>query len=194
MAQPKPNGALPDMTPTDAAISLFNDIQHPKKLAFLAAFAACGQLGEAAKRASIDRTLVWYWRRDDPVFVEAFEQAKRMAAYTLRDELVRRALGWDETRVGPDGVEQTVRKYSDTLLIFALKGMLPEEFRDSYPREKGQDISDLLKAVLLELHRSQAQSQAHGTTPASPVVEAACAPWTPGRLPPPPAPEKQRPW
>src|SRR5262245_22216922 len=120
MAQPKQNGPLPDVTPTDAAISLFNEVQHPKKLAFLVAFAKCGQLGEAAKRASIDRTLVWYWRRDDPVFVEAFEQAKRMAAYTLRDEMVRRAMGWDETRLDQHGVEQTVHKYSDTLLIFAL--------------------------------------------------------------------------
>src|SRR5215475_8918063 len=151
MAQPQQNGSLPDTALTDAAILLFNEIQHPKKVAFLTAFAACGQLGASAKCASIDRTMVWHWRQDDPVFAEAFERAKHMAAYTLRDEMVRRALGWNETRLDENGIEHTVRKHSDTLLIFALKGLLPEEFRESYPREKGQDISDLLKAVLLYL-------------------------------------------
>jgi hypothetical protein len=61
------------------------------------------------------------------------------------------------------------------LLIFLLKGALPDKYRDQQRREDRSEVSELLKAVLLELaDRSQARD-------VTPTPEAAWAPLPPGR-------------
>jgi len=190
---------LDDRTvPTPAELARpFHAIPHAKKRAFLAAYAHCGQIGHAATLAGCDRGSHYDWKRTDPAYAAAFQVAQAMAVEAYEDEATRRALGWDETRYTTDGTPYTVRQQSDTLLIFRLKALKPEVYRDNYPRDDKQDISELLKAVLLELHRHQDAS------PALPVAyQTTVAPHS--ALPAPPSPaedgedrrarEARRPW
>ena len=139
----------------------FNRIQHPKKRAFLAAYAACGQIGVAAQTAGIHRTSHFYWQ-EDPDYVAAFAEAHQMAISLHEDEASRRALGWDETRYTDDGTSYTIHKYSDVMLIFRLKALAPEKYRDNAKPDDRTDISALLRTVLLELaDRREARDVTH---------------------------------
>ena len=114
-------------------MSPFSEIQHPKKRAYLAAYAATGGKGLAAKLAGIDRSAIYQpgWR-DDPQFQEALERARLMAIDVLEDEATRRAVeGWEEPVGWYKGeAGGYVRRYSDNLLMFKLKGELPQKYAE----------------------------------------------------------------
>ena len=111
----------------------FSEIQHPKKRAFLIAYAETGKKGLAAELAGIDRSAIYQpgWR-DDPEFQEALKYAREMAADILEEEVIRRAVEGVEEPVGwykgkPGG---TITRYSDNLLMFQLKSLRPDLYRD----------------------------------------------------------------
>lgn len=104
---------------------------HHKKRALLAALRRTGNVSAAARAARVDRNCFYNWRRDDEVFRAAADDAMEEAADRLESEARRRAetgvlepVYHGGKRVG------TIRRYSDTLLIFLLKGARPEKFRD----------------------------------------------------------------
>ena len=113
--------------------SPFGEIRHPKKRAFLCAYSLLGSKLRASEAAGINKSLIYTrdWLHDQE-FQDALEVAHRMALDVLEDEATRRAVeGWEEP-VGwykgePGGY---VRRYSDTLLIFRLKGELPQKYAD----------------------------------------------------------------
>jgi len=111
----------------------FAEISHPKKRAFLSAFAECGNKSRAAEMAGIVKQTIYtrQWR-EDREFQAALESARVMAADVLEQEAHRRAVEGVEEPVGwYKGVAGgTVRRYSDTLLIFTLKGLLPDRYRE----------------------------------------------------------------
>ena len=120
--------------------SPFSEIEHPKKRAFLCAYALLGSKQRAAKVAGISRALIYMpgWR-NDPQFQEALERARRMAIDVLEDEVTRRAVegwvepvGWYKGKAGG-----TIRRYSDTLLIFRLKGELPQKYAEKLQMSGG---------------------------------------------------------
>ena len=116
--------------------SEFRHISHMKKRAFLAAFAECGTVTHAAEIAGISRRMVQYWKKDDPEFAEAFRVAEEKAADRLEQEARRRAIeGVSEPVFHKGEVVGTVQKYSDTLLIFLLKGARPEKYRERVTQE-----------------------------------------------------------
>lgn len=109
------------------------EITQAKKDAFLAAFAECGNLSEAARIADITRRMHYHWMRDDEEYAHAYAEALEEAADRLESEARRRAVdgvdepvGWFRGEAG--GV---IRRYSDTLLIFLLKGVRPHKYRDN---------------------------------------------------------------
>lgn len=113
-----------------------NTFRHQKKRAFLAAFAECGNVSEAAESAHIHRTTHYEWLQSDPAYVQAFASAVEQAADALEKEARRRAVEgvrrekshyYKGKLVGVD-VET---EYSDTLLIFLLKGCRPEKYREN---------------------------------------------------------------
>lgn len=106
-------------------------IRHAKKRAFLAAFAKTGIVGAAAEEAGIHRSSVRIWRAQDPDFAAAYEAAYDEAGDHLEREALRRAtLGVEEVVYHQGRPVGTQKRYSDTLLIFLLKGARPEKYRE----------------------------------------------------------------
>ena len=95
--------------------------------------AETGNKTQAAKLAEIERTTPYspQWRKDE-AFQEALHQAEEAAADLIESEAYRRAVEGVEESVGwYKGVAGgVIRRYSDVLLIFLLKGLRPEKYKD----------------------------------------------------------------
>lgn len=71
------------------------------------------------------------WRDNDPNFAADWDRAKELGLEALEDEATRRAFdGVDKAVVYQGEITTTVKEYSDTLLIFLLKGGKPQKYRD----------------------------------------------------------------
>jgi hypothetical protein len=105
----------------------------PKQRAFLAAVAQTGNITAAAKLSKVGRTLHYEWSKTQPEYAEAFNAAMDQACDLLEVEARRRAMKGIREPVYYLGHEiGHVQKYSDTLLIFLLKGSRPEKYRERY--------------------------------------------------------------
>lgn len=101
--------------------------------AFLAELANRGVVLHACKAAKITRSKAYDYRQQNPEFAEAWDNAINLAADLLEAEAIRR---------GRDGVKKPVyqggervgyiQEYSDTLLIFMLKAVRPEKYRERF--------------------------------------------------------------
>lgn len=120
---------------------------NPHKNAFLNAFVACGTITKACKHARVSRPTHYKWLKDDPDYADAFAHAEEMAADTLEQEAWRRATGYTEPiffRGEPVG---EVKKYSDVLLMFLLRGARPDKYKD----RAGAEISGKNGPIEIEL-------------------------------------------
>ena len=100
--------------------------------AFLAALATTCSVTKACELTGLPRPTVYGWRAADADFAARWDEAKRIGAEALEDEAMRRAAeGVDEPVFHQGAQVGTVRKYSDTLAIFLLKGAMPEKYRDN---------------------------------------------------------------
>ncbi len=114
-----------------------------KQKLFLAAYAQHGNVLLSAQEAGINRTTVYTWIEHDEDFFFAYNQAKEDAKDVLRAEIYRRGVaGWDEDVYQLGKYRGTVRKYSDTLLIFHTKMLCPE-YRD----KQSLDVTSHLQAA-----------------------------------------------
>lgn len=111
-------------------------IMHPKKRAFLAALAEVGNITQAAEIAGIERKTHYVWMEKDENYAAAFKDAMEQAADRLEQEARRRAVEGVEKPVYQGGKKVgVVREYSDTLLIFLLKGARPEKYKERIAAE-----------------------------------------------------------
>jgi hypothetical protein len=102
-----------------------------REIAFLAALSATANVLRACEAAGIGRTTAYDWRDADEDFRKRWDRALEIGVEALEDEAVRRAHeGWEEPVMYQGQQCATVRKYSDTLLIFLLKGRKPERYRE----------------------------------------------------------------
>ena len=102
-----------------------------KKKKFLAALAVNGNVSDAAKQANVSRIAFYALRKKSKQFAEQWEEALEQGIDALELEAHRRAVeGIDEPVYYKGDVVGKVRKYSDTLLIFLLKGNRPEKYAD----------------------------------------------------------------
>lgn len=104
-----------------------------KRAAFLAAYAQTGNITAAAHAAGCSPSThrhVWMKQPDYPaLFAEAQEQAVEL----MEAEALRRATRGIEEPVFHRGKQcGSIRKYSDTLLIFLLKAARPKKYRDRH--------------------------------------------------------------
>ena len=103
----------------------------------------------AARAAGTLQMTAYKARAADPEFKAQWDEALEEGLDRLEDEVVRRAVdGVDEPVFHRGEVVGHVRKYSDTLLIFKLKGHRPERYRDNYEHTiKGADGGPLALTV-----------------------------------------------
>jgi hypothetical protein len=103
------------------------------KAAFLDEFRARGRVDKAAEAVGIARTTPYEWAKKDKEFATAWEEGKPFAAGILEDEAFRRGHEGTLKPVFYQGEEcGVIREYSDTLLIFLLKGLKPDKYRERY--------------------------------------------------------------
>lgn len=108
-----------------------NGFPHPKKAAFLAAYAECGTVTQAARAADIDRCTHYDWMKSDTDYAALFGLAHKAACDTLESEARRRAIeGWEEPVFQNGECVGHKRRFSDALLIFLMKGNNPTKFGD----------------------------------------------------------------
>jgi hypothetical protein len=94
---------------------------------------------QAAKSIRISRKTLYEWRKNDETFAKEWDDAVQDGTDALEDEAVRRALQGTEKPVYQGGkLVGTVREYSDTLLIFLLKGKRPEKYGTDRVKTDGE--------------------------------------------------------
>lgn len=102
--------------------------------AFCDAYITEGTITHASTKAGVDSRYHYIWLERDPDYPEMFQAAKTAAIDQLEREARRRAIEGVEEPTGwykgePGGF---VKRYSDTLLIFLLKGALPDKYKDRH--------------------------------------------------------------
>lgn len=104
----------------------------PKKLGeFLELLASNGNVTISAQALNLDRRKLYRLRDEQPDFRDAWDSAMAEAADHLEAEARRRAVeGWHEPVFYQGDEVGYVRRFSDTLLIFLMKGANPEKYRD----------------------------------------------------------------
>ena len=102
-----------------------------KETAFLAALAETCNVTRACKAVGVNRNTAYDWRDRDPEFAKRWDRARAIGADALEDEAMRRAKeGLLEPVFHQGRAIGTIRKYSDTLTIFLLKGAKPEKYAE----------------------------------------------------------------
>jgi len=110
-----------------------NGITQPNKRAFLVALSETGNITGASKITGIARKTHYNWMQTDTDYAAAYKVALEQAAENLESEARRRAVHGTAKPVFYKGEEcGTVQEYSDTLLIFLMKGAMPEKYSERY--------------------------------------------------------------
>ncbi len=92
-----------------------------------------GTITHAATKAGINRKTHYNWLESDPEYAARFKEADEEATDNLEREARRRAVeGVDEPVFYQGDIVGHIRKMSDTLLIFLLKGAKPEKYRERF--------------------------------------------------------------
>lgn len=113
--------------------------------AFLAALEQNGSVTASAEAAHMGRSMVYKHKRTDPEFSRQWDEAIEQAADTLEDEARRRAFAG-----------------SDVLLMFLLKGIRPQKWRES---RATIPPAELHKMIETELARIANQKEAEALEP-----------------------------
>lgn len=132
------------------------------KQSFLAHYVTTGNIAGASRLSGVGRRTVYNWLEEDEEFVTLFDEAALDAGDNLEQEARRRALVGVEEPVWHRGRRVGhVRKYSDTLLIFLLKGAKPDKYRERFehtgakggPIKLEQVIKDARTSLLSKLQQ-----------------------------------------
>lgn len=122
-----------------------------------------GHVQQACKAAHCTRTAVGQWRDDDPDFAASWESIQEANVERLEAEVDRRALGYEEEIVYKgEKTGETIQRYSDVLLMFRLKALRPQLYRDG-PRAgaSGSELSaEELDAALTRMMARRAKALA----------------------------------
>lgn len=112
-------------------------VNDPQKELFLELYPQLVTVTATCEEMGVNRSLFYWWMNHDPDFVAQFEKAKVKATENMRrnlqDELYRRSVEGIDKPVYYKGERvDTVKQYSDLLLIVGLKGEFPEKYKDNY--------------------------------------------------------------
>lgn len=117
-----------------------------KKDRYLSAVRKVGTLTAGCKAARVSPNTVYDWREMDDAFVVAEGQARNEFADALEQEAVRRAWhGVKKPVYQQGGLVGYIQEYSDTLLIFMMKAIRPEKYREKIGVEHSGGISSSIQ-------------------------------------------------
>lgn len=102
---------------------------------FIENLSRIGNVTCAMNAAKVDRPTVYHHRKTDSKFAAKWRAALKQAADVMEEEARRRAIDGVEKPISIGGKREVIREFSDTLLIFLLKGNKPEKFRDNVRQE-----------------------------------------------------------
>ena len=129
--------------------------------AFLAAYAACGQITAAAKAAGIDRSAHYEWKQQ-PGYMERFNAADEQAGDVLVDAATVRANdGILQAEWYQGKIVGSKRVYSDGLMMFLIRGK-KKEYRQGaieLTGPQGGPIAVSLADVLRERKKKREETQ-----------------------------------
>lgn len=142
-------------------------VRTPKKSKlFLDGLRETGVISYACKMAGIGQSTAYEWRSNDDAFAEAWKEALEEALDLLElearrrahDGLIKKKFKDGEPIIDPEtGQQYYEREYSDTLLIFLLKGGRPERYRERTQMEvTGKDGSALFQPLADALEKVRA--------------------------------------
>lgn len=102
-----------------------------QKARYLRAVATVGTMSAGCKDAHVDKGTVLLWRRDDPEFLVAEEQARDTLIDSMEAEALRRGVKGVQRPVYQGGaLAGYVTEYSDLLLQLLLRANRPDKYRE----------------------------------------------------------------
>ena len=139
-------------------------IKRTKQAIFLEEFAKHGIVTLACRVADVERSTVYRWKEKSDTFLFRYNQAFEEAKDNIRAEIYRRAYEGVQEPVWQLGKYcGEVTRYSDTLIIFHAKMLMPE-YRDKQQLEvTGKDGGSLV----IETHWGTSKVAATAATHAS---------------------------
>ncbi len=106
--------------------------------AFLAALENTGSITESAAAAKINRWTAYDTRRNDPAFSKLWDEALDVSADSLEDEARKRAFNG-----------------SDVLLMFILKGLRPQRWRESRATIPPAELNKMIETELQRIAKQK---------------------------------------
>lgn len=104
-----------------------------KEAEFLENLGETANVTASCKATGIARSTAYEWRDDSESFRKAWDTAVERGTDALEDEATRRAKDGVTKPVHYKGERvDEVQEYSDTLLMFLLKGRRPDKFRERH--------------------------------------------------------------
>jgi hypothetical protein len=105
--------------------------QYKNADSFLDHLSENGNISESCKLSGLARRDAYRYRESDASFKAAWDKALQIGIDAMEDEAVRRATQGVDKPIYYKGCKvDTVKEYSDTLLIFLLKGKRPTVYKD----------------------------------------------------------------
>ena len=121
----------------------------PKMDAFLAAYEETGNLSKSCELVEMDDMTHYRWLKKFPSYQRRFAKAQVVASRKLEEEARRRAIeGVDEPVFHDGAVCGYKRRYSDTLLIFLMKGLMPERYRERTETQIRSEVYEEKRLVI----------------------------------------------
>jgi len=119
-----------------------------KRRAFLTTLSITGNVSEAARASKVSRSHAYALKMADPEFATAWMDALETATDLLEAEARHRAVeGVEQPHFHQGQVTGSVRKYSDSLLMFLLKAHRPEKYRDRIADAKGMPDEEMDREI-----------------------------------------------
>ncbi len=120
----------------------------PKRRAFLKKLSETGNVSEAARASKVSRSHAYALKLADPAFAADWMDALESATDLLEAEARHRAVeGVEQPHFHQGQVTGSVRKYSDSLLMFLLKAHRPEKYRDRSADAKGNPDDEIDREI-----------------------------------------------
>lgn len=135
---------------------MLTELTPEKREKFLAVLRETGSVSVAAAAAVVSRATPYNWRKADEDFAAAWDEALGTYVDSLEAEADRRGVVGVERPVFYAGQKcGTVRDYSDTLLIFRLKALRPEKYRERAAIKigGGMTLEALVDSSITEIRR-----------------------------------------